>query len=175
MKRMLVISTAAAFFVAAFTINVMAAESSVPKKAISSHSVNEAAAASRVQRGLQIAPVPLNLQGKNRALVGLGSYLVNAVSECNDCHSCPTYEPGHNPFDGIGDGQLNSANHLAGGVNFGPGPDGDDIVSANITPDESGRPHGLTFEEFVEIIRTGHEEEDEKRFCRSCRGRFSAT
>ncbi len=32
---------------------------------------------SRIQRGLEIAPVPLNLKGKNRALVGLGSYIVN--------------------------------------------------------------------------------------------------
>lgn len=28
---------------------------------------------SRMQRGFEIAPVPLNLEGKNRALVGLGS------------------------------------------------------------------------------------------------------
>ena len=34
-----------------------------------------------VKQGLAIAPVDLNLRGKNRALVGLGSYLVNAVSE----------------------------------------------------------------------------------------------
>ena len=33
----------------------------------------------RVRRGFEIAPVPLNLEGKNRALVGLGSYIVNAV------------------------------------------------------------------------------------------------
>ncbi len=33
---------------------------------------------SRIQRGLEIAPVSLNLEGKNRALVGLGSYIVNA-------------------------------------------------------------------------------------------------
>ena len=34
---------------------------------------------SLIQRGFEIAPVPLNLAGKNRDLVGLGSYLVNAV------------------------------------------------------------------------------------------------
>ena len=34
---------------------------------------------SRVRQGLRIAPVPLDLRGKNRALVGTGSYLVNAV------------------------------------------------------------------------------------------------
>jgi hypothetical protein len=34
---------------------------------------------SQIQQGFAIAPVPLNLAGKNRALVGLGSYLVNAI------------------------------------------------------------------------------------------------
>ena len=42
---------------------------------------------SRVAIGFQIAPVPLNLEGKDRALVGLGSYWVNAVASCDDCHS----------------------------------------------------------------------------------------
>src|SRR5215467_261417 len=42
---------------------------------------------SRIRRGFEIAPVPLNLEGKNRALVGLGSYIVNAVGDCNGCHS----------------------------------------------------------------------------------------
>src|SRR5215510_2015639 len=60
---------------------------------------------SRVQKGLAIAPVHLDLQGKNRAMVGMGSYLVNAAGSCADCHSCPTYAPGHNPYQG-GDGQF---------------------------------------------------------------------
>ncbi len=38
---------------------------------------------SQIQRGYQINPVPLNLAGKNRALVGLGSYIVN-TGGCND-------------------------------------------------------------------------------------------
>jgi hypothetical protein len=56
---------------------------------------------SRIQRGFEIAPVPLNLQGKNRALVGLGSYIVNAVGDRNGCHSAgPQTElaPGGNPY-----------------------------------------------------------------------------
>src|ERR1700690_3676315 len=40
-----------------------------------------------IQRGFAIAPVPLKLAGKNRDLVGLGSYLVNARSDCNSCHT----------------------------------------------------------------------------------------
>ena len=35
---------------------------------------------SKIRIGFEIAPVPLNLAGKDRALVGLGSYIVNAVS-----------------------------------------------------------------------------------------------
>src|SRR5689334_20644754 len=54
---------------------------------------------SRIQRGLEIAPVKLNLKGNNRALVGLGSYIVN-TGGCNDCHSTATYATGGNPFLG---------------------------------------------------------------------------
>jgi hypothetical protein len=114
---------------------------------------------SRIKRGFAIAPVPLNLRGKNRAKVGLGSYYVNAIAECIDCHSCPTYLPGHNPFQG-GDGRYNPANYLAGGVNFGPGPEEEDIVSANLTPDENGKPAGLDLDEFIELIRTGHDPDE---------------
>ena len=41
----------------------------------------------RVRVGFEIAPVPLDVRGKDRALVGLGSYFVNAVASCNDCHT----------------------------------------------------------------------------------------
>lgn len=105
---------------------------------------------SRVRQGLEIAPVSLHLQGKNRALVGLGSYLVNAVGGCNDCHTCPSFSPGidHNPYIG-GDGEINDTNYLAGGVAFGP------FISKNLTPDDAGRPAGLTFNEFRSVFRTG--------------------
>jgi hypothetical protein len=103
---------------------------------------------SKVKRGFAIAPVPLNLEGKKRALVGLGSYIVNAQGGCNDCHTCPSYAPGHDPFAG-GDGQINAINYLAGGVPFGP------TLSANITPDAEGKPNGLSLEQFVQAIRTG--------------------
>ena len=41
------------------------------------------AADSRIQAGLAAAPVPLNMAGKNPALVGLGSYIVNVSGDCN--------------------------------------------------------------------------------------------
>ena len=108
---------------------------------------------SRIQRGFQIAPVPLNLKGRNRALVGLGSYIVNAQSGCNDCHTNPPYAPGGNPFEGEPE-QINVAGYLAGGTAFGP------FISANITPDQDGLPAGHTFQEFKRLLRTGHDPDD---------------
>jgi len=105
---------------------------------------------SKIQQGYRINPVTLNLDGKNRALVGLGSYIVN-TGGCNDCHTHPSYLPGHNPF--LGQPELiNTAQYLAGGRTFPPSP----FVSANITPDASGKPAGLTFDQFRETLRTGH-------------------
>jgi len=73
----------------------------------------------------------------------------------NDCHTCPSYTPGHNPFPPpvgkSGDGQINSANYMAGGVPFGV------VVSANLTPDATGKPEGLTLEQFEVAMRTGHD------------------
>ena len=103
---------------------------------------------SRIQRGFEINPVPLNLKGKNRALVGLGSYIVN-TGGCNECHTHPSYAPGGNPFMGQPE-QINTAGFLAGGRQFGP------FTSANITPDALGRPAGLTLQQFMATLRTGH-------------------
>jgi hypothetical protein len=116
---------------------------------------------SRVRRGLEIAPVPLNLKGKDRALVGLGSYLVNAVASCNDCHSADPstqYAPGGNPyFKGSPPKVVNQATYLGGGRNFGtliPGTPA--IFSRNLTPDRTGKPvGGLSFAEFRDVLRTG--------------------
>jgi hypothetical protein len=106
--------------------------------------------ASRVAVGYRINPVDLRLRGKNRFLVGLGSYLVNAGGGCNDCHTHPSFAPGGDPFAGETE-IINTEQFLAGGRQFGP------ITSANITPDENGWPAGLTFEEFEHLLRTGRE------------------
>lgn len=105
---------------------------------------------SKVKRGFEIAPVPLDLRGKNSALVGLGSYIVNAQGACNDCHTNPSYAPGGNPFLGQPE-QINTAHYLAGGRAFGP------FTSRNLTPDVSGKPAGLTLEEFLHVLRTGED------------------
>jgi hypothetical protein len=105
---------------------------------------------SKIQRGFAIAPVRLNLVGKNRALVGLGSYLVNAAGGCNDCHTNPPFVSGGDPFLGQPK-RVNADGYLGGGtVFFGP------VISRNLTPDATGRPEGgATFAEFRNIMRTG--------------------
>lgn len=135
--------------------------------AISSHSARAQAhdngddQESRIQRGFEIAPVPLNLEGKDRALVGLGSYLVNAVGSCNDCHDAgpqTQFALGGNPFFGQA-AKINPATYLGGGQDFGPllpTPGSPHIVSRNLTPDKTGLPAGgRSFSEFLEILRTG--------------------
>jgi len=116
---------------------------------------------SKIQRGFEIAPVPLNLEGKSRALVGLGSYIVNGQGDCNGCHSAgpPTeFLPGGNPYFGQPE-KINPATYLSGGRDFGgfPAPNSPlHIISRNLTPDRTGLPEGRhTFSEFAQIIRTG--------------------
>jgi hypothetical protein len=100
-------------------------------------------------QGLGIAPVSLDIRGKDLRLVGLGSYLVNAAGGCNDCHTNPPYAMGGDPFAGQ-PLKINTANYLAGGQKFGP------FTSRNITPDpKNGKPAGLDFNEFLEVFRRG--------------------
>ena len=111
--------------------------------------------------GLEIAPVPLNLAGRNKKTVGLGSYLVNAVAGCNDCHTWPNFAAGGDPYTGTPSApvpeQINTAGYLAGGRPFGP------IISPNITPDKNGQPAGLTFAQFLNVFRTGVDPDNSTR------------
>ena len=116
---------------------------------------------SKIRIGFEIAPVPLNLEGKDPALVGLGSYIVNAQIPCNDCHDAgpPTqFAPNSNPFKGQKP-VVNPSAYLGGGRDFGayPPPGGPiHIVSRNLTPDKTGLPEGgNTFDQFLTIMRTG--------------------
>ena len=103
---------------------------------------------SDIQRGADIAPVPLKMKGLNPALVREGSYIVNAHGGCNDCHTVPSYAPGGDPFMGQPE-QINQACYLAGGAVFGP------FVSRNITPRANGLPAGRTLEQFKQIMHQG--------------------
>jgi hypothetical protein len=117
------------------------------------HPAGFSAEIERIIRGYQINPVRLNLRGKDRQLVGLGSYIVN-TSGCNDCHTNPPYLEGGDPFLGQPE-KINADAFLGGGTPFGPG-----LVSANLTPDASGRPAGLTLDEFKRALKTGIDPDD---------------
>src|SRR6202043_4132586 len=102
-----------------------------------------------------------DLDGKNRKLVGLGSYLVNAVAACNGCNSAgpaTEYAMGGNPYFGQA-AKVNTQTYLGGGRDFGPFPGTGPfphIISRNLTPDKTGRAEGgHTLEEFETIMRTG--------------------
>src|SRR5271170_8220327 len=131
--------------------------------------------ASKMQIGFSIAPVPLNLVGKDRCLVGLGSYLVNGANDCNFCHTAggpPNFNflTGHNPyFLQQAPKKTDPTTYLAGGAPFGtelpfnvpPGLGygeylGPTIIARNLTPDKNGLPEGgHTLAQFMEIMRTG--------------------
>ena len=90
-----------------------------------SNEANDEAGLIRI--GYAIAPVPLNLAGKNQALVGLGSYIVNAQADCNGCHTggAPpnfNYANYGNPYflnHALGT-KTDPTTYLAGGTPFGP-------------------------------------------------------
>jgi hypothetical protein len=124
----------------------------------------------RVLQGLAISPVPLNLAGLDINLVGLGSYLVNTVGDCNGCHSSGVppsfvypYLPGRNPYFNQPQA-IDPKTFLDGGTNFftvgtptGPaGYAGPNIITRNLTPNKDGLPEGgHTLAQFKQIFRTG--------------------
>jgi hypothetical protein len=133
---------------------------------------------SHVQIGFSIAPVTLHMQGLNPALVGKGSYIVNAHADCNGCHNNPSlggeWADGGNPYFGQ-PAKVNPAGYLAGGSPFGPfpgsgkfvpagSPPGLYVYSRNLTPGCDTSPctnplpeGGTSFQDFVTIMRTGHD------------------
>jgi len=160
----------AARAVATLGVIVLAAvlSSSSPVQAQDSQQALPTDEASEVNIGLKISPVPLNLAGKNRNLVGLGSYIVNARSDCNSCHTGGgppnfNYAAGGNPYFGQPQ-KTDPTVYMSGGQDFGPAVPptepgqyvGPDIISRNLTPDKTGLPEGgHTLAEFKQIMRTG--------------------
>lgn len=124
----------------------------------------------RIPQGFAIAPVYLNLAGRDYNKVGLGSYLVNAVGDCNGCHSSNAaplalypYITGKNPYFHQPK-KIDPSVYLAGGQSFGTvgtptGPNGyggPAIVTRNLTPDKNGLPEGgRTLAQFKQIMRHG--------------------
>ena len=133
------------------------AASLVPDTRVRAEGGDDAGDESRVRQGFAISPLPLNLDGRNRALVGLGSYFVNAVTSCADCHTnFPQYLPGGNPFLGQPE-QINLDNYLRGNRPFpAVDPTGveNPIKSRSLRP-ENGLPAGLTLDQFVDVMRNG--------------------
>jgi hypothetical protein len=156
MKRSLFAALSMSLLILIVAILLCAAKVSHPPQ-VKAQSNSE----SRIERGFEIAPVPLNMEGKDRALVGLGSYLVNATGGCNDCHSAgpqTQFLPGGNPYFGQPT-RINPTTYLGGGRDFGPllpTPESPHIVSRNLTPDKTGLPEGgRSFDQFEQILRTG--------------------
>jgi hypothetical protein len=106
----------------------------------------------RELQGYAIAPVKLNLDGRDTQLVGLGSYLVNAVADCAGCHSKSLYTSDGNPFNGQ-PAKIDPNFYLGGGMAFGP------FTSRNLTPEpENGNlPAGLSLDDFMLVMRTGQD------------------
>jgi hypothetical protein len=76
------VTSAAALFVAAILTE--------PTSGIADSNISP----SDVQQGIASSPIPfdkLNLQNRPRALVALGSYLVNGVGDCVGCHTFPRF------------------------------------------------------------------------------------
>jgi hypothetical protein len=144
----------------AFASILLAAMLNTPPRVKATDDDDDNSNDSRIQRGLDIAPVHLNLDGKNRALVGLGSYIVNATVPCNECHGAGPalnqFLPGDNPYFGQ-TAVIDPAAYLGGGRSFGAPVTGSAvIISRNLTPDKTGLPiGGHTFGEFVQIMTTG--------------------
>ena len=94
--------------------------------------------AARVERGFALAPVPLATEGRTRQelnRIGFGSYLVNSIYACRDCHS--------------------TEGHFAGGRVFNLGPRGV-VYARNLTPDPATGLQ-LTESQFIEVLRTGRD------------------
>ena len=85
MKRELAFGVLMCVLVAATTVKMGGQQGPGGK----GNGASDGSEASKIQIGYTIAPVPLNLKGKNPSLVGLGSYIVNAQADCAGCHSNP--------------------------------------------------------------------------------------
>ena len=101
----------------------------------------------RAKHGLDISPAPVDLTGKTGdqiEQIGQGSYLVNAIAGCGDCHTNPV------------NGPEGPTNLLGGGIPFAldNATPPHMVYSRNLTPDPT---HGLqlTEAEFIDTLQTG--------------------
>ena len=152
MKPNILMGVGATLLVGCLAMAVVGAQQNIPTRDRDDHG-GQNDDESRVRTGLEYARaqgITLNMKGRDRGMVGLGSYLVNAVGGCNDCHTAPPYTKDPAAFLGAPK-QINLECYLAGGTPFGP------FVSRDITPWEDGKPAGLTFRRFLHVLRTGED------------------
>jgi hypothetical protein len=115
-----------------------------------------------VNRGFAISPVPYNLTGlpvASQGQFGRGSYLVNAVGGCSDCHT--------NPARGM-TGNVNTTQYLTGGGVFAVPPPLFPTfkIVRSMSADLVGKTQGsiatglIGFPQFVGLLTSGEHVED---------------
>ena len=120
------------------SLAVLAAGLLVAPAVAQTQQVTDPETVSKILKGFQISPVPMNMQGKDPDLVGYGSYLVNATSNCEICHSAGTSTQvvaGGNPCFGQHPTVVNPVTYLGGGRDFGPFPSSTAVHSPTSFPE----------------------------------------
>lgn len=96
----------------------------------------------RAKHGLDISPVAVSTTGKSAAaieMIGQGSYIVNALVGCGDCHNTPGA----------------TLKFLSGGTSFPIGAN-QQVTARNLTPD-AATGMKLTEAQFITALRTGQD------------------
>ena len=136
----LAVGTAAVLAAAAYGGEDSSGNSGSTVSARSEQETEEVTFGDRAAQGLKISPVTLNTKGASehqKKMIGLGSYIVNAASDCAVCHSGSAgFMSGGNPF------ALDGAGHV--------------VWTRNLTPDPATG-LALTLDQFKEAIRTGRD------------------
>ena len=114
-------------------------DSGSPGEASTGEAGDAGGLSARAQAGLAASPFPVNISGlptTQAEQLGIGSYIVNIVSNCGDCHN----KPG-----------IPGTGFLAGGLQIGP------VQARNLTSDPN---HGLrmTQAQFIETLQTGKDQ-----------------
>lgn len=97
----------------------------------------------RAQAGIAASPFMVDLTGKTadqQEMLGIGSYFVNVVGACNDCHQ-QTVASG-------------PPKYLGGGTSFALDAAGDKVYARNLTTDATTGMK-LTQDQFIAALRTG--------------------
>ena len=157
MKAKMLVCVAASAFLVTFGIAIVTAEHDRPGQ-IESHDSDDV----RVRVGFDYAHaqgIAFNLRHRDRELVGLGSYLVNAIGGCNDCHTAPPYTK--DPYSRARRTEADQQRVLSRrriAVRTLPSACRRPRRSrATSRPSKTACPRDLTFAQFRHVIRTGED------------------